>query len=114
MTKYNVVLVPFPFDDLSAMKVRPAVCLTDRIGPHNQVVVAFLSSQRPHPLLATDVTIDMSHADFAATGLRHPSTLRLHRLMTVTTSIIQRKLGELTGSLRSDVDAKLRILFDLP
>ncbi len=29
MTKYKVVLVPFPFDDLSSNKVRPAVCLTN-------------------------------------------------------------------------------------
>ena len=27
--KYKIVLVPFPFDDLRANKVRPAVCLTD-------------------------------------------------------------------------------------
>jgi len=31
MTKGKVVLVPFPFDDLSATKVRPAVCLTNPI-----------------------------------------------------------------------------------
>lgn len=29
MTKGKVVLVPFPFDDLTADKVRPALCLTD-------------------------------------------------------------------------------------
>lgn len=29
MTKGKVVLVPFPFDDLSAARVRPAVCLTN-------------------------------------------------------------------------------------
>jgi hypothetical protein len=32
MTKGKVVLVPFPFDDLSTTKVRPAVCLTEPIG----------------------------------------------------------------------------------
>jgi len=30
----KVVLVPFPFDDLRATKVQPAVCLTDPIGTH--------------------------------------------------------------------------------
>jgi hypothetical protein len=30
MTKGKVVLVPFPFDDLSATKVRPAFCLTNQ------------------------------------------------------------------------------------
>ncbi len=29
MNKGKVVLVPFPFDDLSSTKVRPAVCLTE-------------------------------------------------------------------------------------
>ena len=40
----KVVLVAFPFDDLSGSKVRPAVCLTDPIGPHRHVVLAFVSS----------------------------------------------------------------------
>jgi hypothetical protein len=31
--KYKIVLVPFPFDDLTATKVRPAACLTDEIKP---------------------------------------------------------------------------------
>ena len=54
MTKGKVVLVPFPFDDLSAAKVRPAVCLTDPIGPYRHIILAFLTSQIPADLLATD------------------------------------------------------------
>jgi len=34
MMKGKLVLVPFPFDDLSTTKVRPAICLTYPIGPH--------------------------------------------------------------------------------
>src|SRR4029453_3294766 len=41
----KVVLVPFPFDDLSGSKVRPAVCLTDPVGPPRPVVPAFVTSQ---------------------------------------------------------------------
>ncbi len=41
MTKGKIVLVPFPFDDLTSEKVRPALCLTDLIGPHRHVIVAF-------------------------------------------------------------------------
>jgi len=40
VTKHKVVLVPFPFDDLSSSKVRPAVCLTNPIGPHRHVYTA--------------------------------------------------------------------------
>jgi mRNA interferase MazF len=38
MTKGKIVLVPFPFDVLTADKVRPALCLTDAIGSHHHVI----------------------------------------------------------------------------
>jgi hypothetical protein len=42
MTKGKVRLVPFPFDDLSATKVRPTGCLTDPLRPHRHVILAFI------------------------------------------------------------------------
>jgi len=91
MRRGKVVLIPFPFDDLSATKVRPAVCLTDPIGPPYHVILAFITSRTPDELLDTDLVVNGTHADFASTGLRVSSTLRLHRLMTATTSLIQRE-----------------------
>ena len=88
--KGKVVLLPFPFDDLSAEKVRPAVCLTEPIGPYHHVVLAFITSLIPQNLLETDLVLDASQPDFALTGLNVSSTLRLHRLMTVTTSLVLR------------------------
>ncbi len=41
--KHSVVLVPFPFDDFSEFKVMPAVCLTEKIGKHNHIVIAFIT-----------------------------------------------------------------------
>jgi len=43
MTRGKVVLVPFPFDDFSGTKVRPAVCLTEPIGTHRHVILAFIT-----------------------------------------------------------------------
>jgi mRNA interferase MazF len=113
MTKGKVVLVPFPFDDLSAVKVRPAVCLTNPIGVHRHVVLAFVTSQVSAPLASSDLVLDTQEPDYSTTGLRVSSTLRLHRLMTVTTSIIQRELGELSPRMQAEVNAKLRDLFRL-
>ena len=70
----KVVLVPFPFDDLRATKVRPAVCLTDPIGTHRHVILAFISSRTPADLLETDLILNSGQADFAMTGLRVTST----------------------------------------
>ena len=113
MTRGKIVLVPFPFDDLSTTKVRPAVCLTDPIGPHRHVVLAFIGSRIPSDLLATDLVLDSSQADFALTGLRVSSTIGLHRLMTVTTALIQRELGRLSPRMEGEVADRLHKLFGL-
>jgi mRNA interferase MazF len=67
----------------------------------------------PDDLLESDVVLDVATVDFAATGLRQSSTLRLHRLMTVSTAIIRRELGLLSGSFQDEVAVKLRELFAL-
>ena len=113
MTRGKVVLVPFPFDDLSTTKVRPAVCLTDALGPHHHVVLAFISSQIPAEPMDSDLVLDSTHADFAGTGLRVSSVLRLHRLMTVTTSLIRREMGQLSPAIEAQVAGKLHRLFGL-
>ncbi|NIT56896.1 MAG: type II toxin-antitoxin system PemK/MazF family toxin [Aliifodinibius sp.] len=93
--KGKIVLVPFPFDDLSSAKMRPAVCLTNAAGPHRHVVLAFITSRIPDEKLDSDIVINSSDKGFHQTGLRVSSTIRLHRLMTVTTSLIKRELGKL-------------------
>ena len=113
MTKDKVVLVNFPFDDLSSAKVRPALCLTDPIGPFRHVVLAFISSRIPDVVLPTDLWLDPGCPGYVATGLRVPSTLRLHRLLTVPTSVIRREIGMLSASLQAEVAKRLRLLFGL-
>lgn len=113
MTKGKVVLVPFPFDDLSTSKVRPAVCLTDPFGPYRHVVLAFVTSRLPSEPAATDVILREEDADFEQTGLKVSSALRLHRLVTVSTSLIKRELGALSSNRQATVDDRLRRLFDL-
>ena len=113
MIKGKVVLVPFPFDDLSATKVRPAVCLTNPIGSYRHVILAFITSQIPADLLETDLVLDSHHPDFPKTGLRKPSTLRLHQVMTAKTSLILRELGTLSDETQAEIAQKLcHLLFE--
>ncbi|HMC28229.1 MAG TPA: type II toxin-antitoxin system PemK/MazF family toxin [Verrucomicrobiae bacterium] len=113
MTKGKVVLVPFPFDDLTATKVRPAVCLTEPIGIHRHVILGFVSSQPPQNLEATDILLHPRHIDFGRTGLRVASVLRIHRVVTLSTNLIQRELGELSAALQQEMNRKLMVLFGL-
>ena len=113
MTRNKIVLVPFPFDDLSSAKVRPAVCLTDSIGEHKHVVLAFITSRIPAEPMLTDFVIADTNPEFAVTGLRVSSTLQLHRMMTVTTGIIVRELGELSVEMQTQVEKRLKVLFGI-
>jgi mRNA interferase MazF len=113
MAKGSVILVPFPFDDLYATKVRPAVCLSDAVGPHRHVILAFISSRVPTQLIESDFVLDQADPQAVGTGLKVRSVLRLHRLMTVSESLIRRELGRLPASLQQEVDDRLRRLFGL-
>jgi mRNA interferase MazF len=113
LTRGKIVLVPFPFDDLSATKLRPAVCLTEPIGANRHVVVAFITSREISDLLPTDIALPASHPDFRLTGLRVNSVLRLHRLITLSTKIIRRELGRFSPNLERESAEKLSLLFSL-
>ncbi len=113
MLKGKIVLVPFPFDDLTAAKVRPAACLTNSIGSYRHVVLAFITSQIPQDLLLTDIVLDARQPEFAATGLYVTSTLRLHRLMTAASSSFKRELGTLPSAIQTQIIHKLSHLFEL-
>ena len=110
--RFKVVLVPFPFDDLSGAKVRPAVCLADAVGSHRHVVLAFTSNLSPS-LEPSDIVLDPGSAGFHSTGLKVRSVLRLHRVLTVSASIILRQLGILPPNAQGQVQRRLRELFRL-
>lgn len=113
MMKYKVVLVPFPFDDFSSTKVRPAVCLTEPIGQLRHIILAFITSRVPTSPLTTDIIIDAEDADFVTTGLHVSSALRLHHVMTARTTMIQRELGQLSVKIQTQIKQRLCKLFEL-
>lgn len=102
----DIVLVRFPFTDLSGSKRRPAVVLAT-YPP--DVVVAFISSTIPTVPELSDVVLRPSSTAFAATGLKVPSVIRLRKLATLEQSLITRTLGKLNQDLLTAVDKALLI-----
>jgi mRNA interferase MazF len=109
--KYSIILVSFPFDDFTGEKVRPALCLTNEIGPYGHVIVAFISSNIESFHLGSDFLLDRNLNDFSLTGLRVDSMVRLHRLVTIPSKIIKRTLGNLPLNIQQRVKNKLIELF---
>lgn len=101
----EVVLVPFPFSDLSQSKVRPAVVLADA-GRGDWVLCQVTSSPYGDP---TAVALDA--ADFAAGGLLVASYARPGKLFTAHAGLLVRSVGVLSPAALARVLAAVRALF---
>ena len=111
MVKGKIVLVSFPFDDFSEEKIRPVLCLTEYIGPHKHILVAFITSKVKEEVLDTDILIDKNDKGFKETGLSVSSKIQLHRIITISSSAIKRELGNIDQDMQAKVSSKLKSLF---
>lgn len=108
----DIVLVPFPFTDLSSKKVRPAVILSP--DPQQEdVIVAFISSVIPLSLSRSEYLLSQDDADFKASGLKVSSVFKTHKVMTLSRSRILRHLGRLAPPVQSEIDEKIAIALGL-
>jgi mRNA interferase MazF len=104
----DIVLVPFPFTDLTSQKLRPAVIIS--VDPQRiDVVIAFVSSVvSPEELSATDYVLRQDDADFLKTGLKKTSTFSMRKLLTIERSRISRRLGRVSSAIQKELDIRLR------
>ncbi len=113
MIPSEIHLALFPYGGTIGAKVRPVLALTGYVGPVPEVLVAYISSVLPTPLLASDILIDPNDAEHAQTKLTQVSVLRLHKLATIHKSNFVRSLGSVSATTWLDVQAKLRLLLNL-
>jgi mRNA interferase MazF len=90
----QVVLIPFPFSDLSQSKLRPAVCLADA-GRGDWVLCQVTSSPYGDPS-----AVALNAADFKTGGLLVASFARPGKLFTASAGLMVKSVGTLS-SLRS-------------
>jgi mRNA interferase MazF len=103
----TVVLTHFPFTDLTGASVRPALVVSQGLIGQD-VVLAAISSVVRGGLAPTDFILDTTHPEFAGTGLRVTSVIRLHKLVAVEQSVVIRRLGQIGPQVQADVDRLLR------
>jgi len=112
MTKNSIVLVPFPFNERHTSKVRPAVCLTNKIGKQQHVILSFIASKIPENTLHTDIILRKDAKLFHGTGLFTDSVIMLHRMVTLPESYLLRRLGFANPELVTIINRKLKLLFE--
>jgi mRNA interferase MazF len=103
----DVVLVPFPFTDLSAIKQPPALVLSperlNKIRP--DLMVAAVTSQVPTALGEDEILLSAS--ELGAAGLPKPSIIKLGKIFTIHQGLIRKKLGYIPQATLENVLRKL-------
>lgn len=85
--KGDIVVLPFPYSDLSSSMKRPAMVLADLKG--DDIILCQITSQ----FVKDDYAISLSDSDFIKGSLNKPCNIRPNRLFTAEKSIIIRKIG---------------------
>ena len=101
----DVVVVPFPFSDLTQTKRRPALVLKDL--PGEDLILCQITSQTVRNAAA--LLIDLT--DFQHGSLNKLSNIRPDRLFTANQGLILYKAGSLEAEKMIEVLTKVRDLF---
>jgi mRNA interferase MazF len=106
----EVVLVPFPFSDLTTTKVRPAVIVSGPLyhATEPDLILAAITTKTS----AATGALDYILSDWRAAGLRYPSALKPVLFTLEPTRVIHR-VGLLTTHDLAEVTQRLRLALGL-
>jgi mRNA interferase MazF len=105
-SKNEIILVRYPFSNLSGAKVRPAAVVN---APHvSQDIVIVPLTSKVSPLLSGEFVL----ADWKAAGLNVPSAVK-RGLYTVHQSLVIKSVGKLSAADASNLEGSLRDWLDL-
>ncbi|MFM8809022.1 MAG: type II toxin-antitoxin system PemK/MazF family toxin [Chthoniobacterales bacterium] len=104
----SVVLVPFPFSDLSQSKIRPALVLADA-GRGDWILCQITSKS-----YADEQALRLQADDFAAGGLQLTSYIRPGKLFTANEGLMIESVGRLRADKVREILRKVSDLFSAP
>ena len=105
MAKGDIVLINFPFTDLSGTKLRPAVILAET---NLDFTICFVTSQIQW-LEPSDVMLQPGLSN----GIKKSSLIRTSKIATLDKSLAKGLLGTLSPVETTELNNKLKILFQL-
>lgn len=105
----EIVLVPFPFTDLSARKTRPALVMTTRRynDDRKDVVLCGITSN----LANAARSVLLAQEDLESGVLPKPSRVKVDKIVTLQQSIVRKRLGRVKSSAMAQVMKEFETLF---
>ncbi|MEB2775552.1 type II toxin-antitoxin system PemK/MazF family toxin [Algoriphagus sp. D3-2-R+10] len=105
MIKGDVILVPFPFTDLTGLKNRPALVL---LATEYDITVAFISTQ-----IKGASSLDLLIHPNIENGLKRESLIRVSKIVTLDKKIVLGRLGRISDNDIKSIDSKLIQAFSI-
>lgn len=107
----DVILLPFPFTDLAAVKRRPALIVSsDRFHKLSEdIILVAMTSQVPPSL--TEFEMPLKSHDMALGSLPKPSVVKLGKIFTAHRSLIVKRVGRVQKGSLVKIVTHLRQLF---
>lgn len=103
----EVVVIKYPFSELSQTKLRPALLLGKLPGEHDDWLVCMISSRVRQQIDGFDEVIEEDDADFGSSGLKTASVIRIGRLLVVEGKLLPGALGTVSTERLQRVRSRL-------
>ena|SRR5438128_2418356 len=103
----QIVLFRFPQADLQEGKLRPALLLGKLPGEHGDWLICMVSSQVRHYVPEFDEIVREEDSDFAISGLKVASIIRVGRLAVVEADILLGAVGEIATDRLQRIKTRL-------
>lgn len=101
----DIVLIPFPYSDLTGAKQRPALILSnEKINKTEDRICCLITSNKPKDGILIDL--------FEKGKLPFESWVKPHRLFTIHHGIIKKKLCKVTNSFHEKIINKINEYID--
>ncbi len=92
----QIVLFRFPQTDLTSGKPRPALLLGRLPGMQGDWLLCMISTQTRHFISGFDEMLTPGNKDFASSGLKEASLIRVGRLAVVEEEVLLGAIGEVS------------------
>lgn len=100
----SIILIPFPFTDLSSPKIRPALQLSNQTD--DDIIFCAISTKKHSSF---DIPIKPNKVN----GLKALSYIRTNKIATIESRLVLARLGDIDSNSASMVKKKLKIIFNI-
>ena len=104
MKQGEVILVPFPFTDLTSVKTRPAL-VVGKPGGGKDIIVAAITSKK------SKFAVEIDDEDLASGALPVKSYVMCGKIVTLEKSIVRKKVANLKSGVLKKILTKVRSQF---